>query len=52
VAVGAVACVGGAILFGTQLPHIRAEARRLIVAQTMAGGEPATEMTSRIVDTK
>lgn len=50
VSIGAVACVGGAILFGLQLPHIRAEARRLIVAQTMAGGEPAAEMTSRIVD--
>jgi len=50
VAMGAVACVGGAALFGLRLPALRVEARQLIVAQAVAGGEPSVEMTSRIVD--
>lgn len=50
VAVGAVACVGGAAWFGTQLPKIRVEARRLIVAQAVAGGEPSVEITARVVE--
>ncbi len=50
VAMGSVACVGGAILFGIKLPKIRVEARRLIIAQTMAGGDPAVEMTARVVE--
>jgi MFS family permease len=50
VSIGAVTCVGGALWFGAQLPKIRVEARRLIVAQTMAGGEPPVEMTSRVVE--
>ncbi len=50
VAMGAVACLGGAALFARNLPNIRHEARRLIVAQTMAGGEPAEEMTVRVVE--
>jgi hypothetical protein len=33
-----------------QLPKIRVEARELIVAQAMAGGEPAEEMTARVED--
>jgi MFS family permease len=45
VIMGAVACVGAAAIFGLHLPKIRDEARRLIVAQQMVGGEPATEMT-------
>jgi MFS family permease len=48
VAMGSVACVGGAALFGVNLPKIRVEARRLIIAQTVAGGEPSVEMTARI----
>jgi hypothetical protein len=32
------------------LPKIRVEARRLIVAQSMAGGEPAEEMTAKVVE--
>jgi hypothetical protein len=47
---GAVAGLGGAIWFGLTLPKVRVEARRLIIAQSMAGGEPAEEMTARIVD--
>jgi MFS family permease len=50
VVIGAVVCVAGAIWFFTQLPKIRVEARRLIIAQTMAGGDPSEEMTARIVD--
>ena len=40
VAMGGVACMGGAVWFGLSLPKIRVEARRLIVAQAVAGGEP------------
>ena len=50
VATGAVACVGGAAWFGLRLPKIRMEARQLIIAQTVAGGEPSVEMTSRLVE--
>ena len=50
VAMGAVAGVGGAALFGLQLPKIRVEARRLIIAQGIAGGAPAEEMTARVVE--
>jgi MFS family permease len=50
VAMGAVAAVGGAGLFALQLPKIRVEARQLIVAQAIAGGEPAGGMTSRVVE--
>jgi MFS family permease len=49
VAVGGVACVGAALIFGMRLPQIRVEARRLVLAQTMAGGEPPEEMTARVV---
>jgi MFS family permease len=45
VIMGAVACVGAAAIFGLHLPKIREEARRLIVAQQVVGGEPATETT-------
>lgn len=38
-------CVVAAIVFWTQLPRIRVDARRLIVAQQMAGGDPPQEMT-------
>ena len=41
VATGGVACVGGAVWFGLNLPSIRVEARRLILAQAAAGGEPS-----------
>jgi MFS family permease len=50
VRLGAIACVGGAAVFYLRLPKIRDEARRLIVAQTMAGGEPVQEMTARVVE--
>lgn len=50
VAIGGIAAVLGAWWFGLQLPKIRVEARKLIIAQAMAGGEPAEEMTTRVVD--
>ncbi len=50
VSAGAVACVAGAAVFGRHLPKIRVEARRLIVAQEAAGGEPAQEVTARVFE--
>jgi MFS family permease len=50
IALGGVACMAGATWFGRQLPHLRIEARRLIVAQGMAGGEPAQELNAQAVD--
>jgi MFS family permease len=41
VAIGGLASVLGAWWFSVQLPKIRVEARQLIQAQQMAGGEPA-----------
>jgi MFS family permease len=48
VAIGGLASVFGAWWFSVQLPKIRVEARRLIIAQQMAGGEPAEEMTAGV----
>ena len=48
VGIGAVACMAGAFWFWLQLPKIRIAARRLIVAQEAAGGEPAIEMTAQL----
>ncbi|MGA9496417.1 MAG: MFS transporter [Terriglobales bacterium] len=50
VAVGGVACVMGAIWFGRALPDLRIEARRLIVAQGLAGGEPPQELNAQPVE--
>lgn len=50
IAMGAIICLGGAAWFGLRLPTVRVEARRLIVAQAMVGGEPAEEMTARVVE--
>ena len=50
VSIGAVACIGAASLFFFHLPKIRVEARRLIVAQEVAGGEPSVEMTARVAE--
>lgn len=50
VAMGGLAAVAGAAWFGRNLPKIRVEARRLIVAQTAVGGEPVEEMTARVVE--
>jgi len=50
VALGGVACVAGAVWFGRALPDLRIEARRLIIAQGMAAGEPAQELNARPVE--
>jgi nitrate/nitrite transporter NarK len=50
VTMGAVASVGGAALFGLQLPKIRVEARQLIVAQGLTAGAPPEEMTAGVVE--
>jgi MFS family permease len=50
VSMGAVACIGGAALFGLQLPKIRVEGRQLIIAQGMTAGASAEEMTARVVE--
>jgi MFS family permease len=44
VALGGVGCLCGAIVFRQRLPKLRIEARQLIIAQGMAGGEPPQEM--------
>jgi MFS family permease len=49
VGIGGVASLAGAAWFGLQLPKIRVEARRLIMAQASVGGEPA-EMTAQAVE--
>jgi MFS family permease len=48
VGTGAVACVAAALWFGSHLPRIRVEGRRLILAQGMAGGEPPQEMQGQV----
>src|ERR1035437_9066170 len=50
VAVGGVACVLAAIWFGRALPELRIEARRLIIAQGLAAGEPAQELNAQPVE--
>ncbi len=50
VAVGGIACVLGAIWFGRALPELRIEARRLIIAQGLAGGEPVQELNAQPVE--
>lgn len=45
IAIGGAIVMMGAIVFYTQLPALRVEARRLIVAQEAAGGDPANEAT-------
>ncbi|HZQ95577.1 MAG TPA: MFS transporter [Candidatus Sulfotelmatobacter sp.] len=50
VAIGGIASVAGAWWFGVQLPKIRGEARRLIQAQAMAGGGPAEEMSTPVLE--
>ncbi|HXA06565.1 MAG TPA: MFS transporter [Bryobacteraceae bacterium] len=50
VRVGGIACVLGAIWFGRALPELRIEARRLIVAQGLAGGEPVQELDAQPVE--
>jgi len=47
VAAGGVIAIAGAMLFGLRLPALRPEARQLILAQQMVGGDPAEEVTAQ-----
>ena len=40
--------IAGALWFGKTLPAFRYEARQMIIAQAVAGGEPSEEMTARL----
>jgi MFS family permease len=46
VAVGGLACIVGATWYWRELPELRIEARRLILAQGLAGGEPEQEIAT------
>ena len=48
VAAGGVVCIAGALVFRSRLPRIRTEGRQLILAQTMAAGEPADTESSDV----
>ncbi len=50
VALGGLGAIIGAIVFARSLPKLRVEARQLIIAQGLAGGEPAGGMTSRALE--
>jgi MFS family permease len=45
VAIGGAVCVAGAAVFSRRLPLWRGEARQLIIAQGLAGGEPPAPMS-------
>ena len=47
VTIGGVACVAGAAFFTSRLETFRGEARRLILAQQMVGGEPTGGINTR-----
>jgi MFS family permease len=49
VAIGGAVCLLGSGAFAIRLPGMRGEARQLLIAQGMAGGEPAEELTARSV---
>jgi MFS family permease len=49
VAFGGAMCLAGSVVFGLRLPALRAEGRRLIVAQEAAGGDPPEERTGPAV---
>ncbi|PWT80006.1 MAG: MFS transporter, partial [Blastocatellia bacterium] len=45
VAIGGTVCIVAAAVFRWRLPGLRVQARQLIVAQGVAAGDPAQEMT-------
>jgi MFS family permease len=45
VRLGGIICLAGGAVFALTWPGLRGEARQLILAQSMAGGEPPDEMT-------
>jgi MFS family permease len=50
VALGGLGAVIGGAVFMRQLPRLRVEARQLILAQAIAGGEPPGNMTARALE--
>jgi MFS family permease len=48
VGIGGVVALVGAGLFGSKLPALRPAAREMIIAQQIAGGDPAQEMTAPV----
>lgn len=49
VAIGGIGSIVGSAIFARHLPKIRVQARELIIAQGLAGGDPAQEMTAPTV---
>jgi MFS family permease len=49
VAIGGMGALAGAAIFARNLPKIRVQARELIIAQGLAGGDPAQELSVRSV---
>jgi MFS family permease len=49
VAIGGIGSIIGSGIFARNLPKIRVEARELIIAQGLAGGDPAQEITTQAV---
>ena len=49
VRLGGIICLAGGAVFALTWPSLRGEARQLILAQSMAGGEPAEEMTGQAI---
>jgi len=45
VAIGGLVCLAASGVFAAMLPSLRGEARHLIVAQGMAGGDPPAQIT-------
>ena len=50
VAIGGIISIAGAAVFGARLPVHRPVAREMIIAQQIAGGAPAQEMTGRVFE--
>jgi MFS family permease len=49
VRLGGIICLAGCAVFAMTWPGLRGEARQLIVAQSLVGGEPVEEMTGQTV---
>src|SRR4030042_543000 len=49
VALGGLACIVGATVFAWHLPALRHEARQVVVALEVAGGDPAEEVTRQTI---
>jgi MFS family permease len=50
VAIGGVACVGAAVIFGMKLPDLRVEGRKLILAHGALAGEPSAEASTPVIE--